>query len=545
MRITILRFSCLASKNQTCGAASSEKFKPVQCHHLLVLAQALSKKTVHDINYGRSFARTNPNSIVTPNNTLRVVPPNSFQAEAHWYPKALNATIHPLVSFFLNLSTERIISRYCHLNPKTDPEKLREVLSYECRHFLWGGADLIHATTAEGNRRMVVIENNSCPSGQKSMPLLDDHEEEGGYRRLVERTFLPFVNRKTGGPKVKGRLAVIYDKNPMETSGYAAVIADVFQEDVLLITDYNGADERLLKVENDQLHALVDGEWVPLRAAFRYVTQQPWSRLPLNCKTKILNPIVACLAGGRNKMVAAKAYDFFNGELYGTGLKIHAPETIRDVAKNEIPLWVNRWGGQAVVKIPYSNAGQGVFTITNERELEEFMARDGHYDRYIVQSLIGNYQWSSTTNAGRYYHVGTIPNKQGQTHVCDIRLMLSSTPQGLRPLACYSRRARAPLSDTLTGNEDSWAMLGTNLSEKLGDNQWSSDVNRLLLMDRRDFNRMGVGLDDLIEAFIQTVLSTIAIDKMAKQLFTKKGKFSMRLFRSLNDDAALIEEMMS
>jgi hypothetical protein len=88
-------------------------------------------------------------------------------------------------------------------------------------------------------------------------------------------------------------------------------------------------------------------------------------------------------------------------------------------------------------------------------------------------------------------------------------------------------------------------MLGTNLSEKLGDNQWSSDVNRLMLMDRRDFNRMGVGLDDLIEAYIQTVLSTIAIDKMAKQLYTKKGKFSMRLFKSLNDDAALIDEMLS
>lgn len=478
------------------------------------------------------------------NKPIQIVSPGSFEAEAHWYPKALNATIHPLVSFFLNLSTDRIVSRYCHLNPQTDRRKLADLLQYQCQHFLWSGADLIHATTAEGNRRMVVIENNSCPSGQKSMPLLDDHEEEGGYRRLVERTFLPYLKRKTGGSKVVGRLAVIYDKNPMETAGYAAVIANVFQEDVLLITDYNGAKDRNLKLENNQLHARVDEQWLPLRAAFRYVTQKPWSRLPINCRTKILNPIVACLAGGRNKMVAAKAYDFFNGELLGTGLKIHAPETIRDVAKAEIPLWVNRWGGQAVVKIPYSNAGQGVYTITNEQELEAFMTTDIYYDRYIVQSLIGNYQWSSNSSNGRYFHVGTIPNKQGQTHVCDIRMMVSSTTAGIRPLACYSRRARAPLADRLSGTDDSWAMLGTNLSEKLGDNQWSSDVNRLLLMDRRDFNRMGVGLDDLIEAFIQTVLSTIAIDKMAKQLFTKKGKFSMRLFKSLNDDAALLDEML-
>ncbi|OAV44940.1 hypothetical protein [Lewinella sp. 4G2] len=478
------------------------------------------------------------------NTPVQSISPGTFQAEAHWYPKALNATIHPLVSFFLNLSTERIVSRYCHLNPKTDRDELTRLLEYKCQHFLWSGADLIHATTAEGNRRMVVIENNSCPSGQKSMPLLDDHEEEGGYRRLVERTFLPFVKRKTGGTKVEGRLAVLYDKNPMETRGYAAVIADVFKEEVLLVTDYDGAESRNLQLADNQLHARVGEEWVPLRAAFRYVTQKPWTRLPLNCRTKILNPIVACLAGGRNKMVAAKAYDFLNGELAGSGLRIHAPETIRDVAKAEIPLWVNRWGGQAVVKIPYSNAGQGVFTITNQQELDDFMETDIHYDRYIVQSLIGNYQWSSNSSTGRYFHVGTIPDKQGKTHVCDIRMMVSSTKDGIRPLACYSRRARAPLTDELTGNDDSWAMLGTNLSEKLGDNQWSSDVNRLLLMDRRDFNRMGVGLDDLIEAFIQTVLSTIAIDKMAKQLYTKKGKFSLRLFRSLNDDAALLDEML-
>ncbi len=172
------------------------------------------------------------------------------------------------------------------------------------------------------------------------------------------------------------------------------------------------------------------------------------------------------------------------------------------------------------------------------------MATVGHYDRYIVQSLIGNYAWSSDTNTGRFYHVGTIPNKNGKTHVCDLRMMVSSTPKGIRPLACYSRRAREPLADRLTGTEDSWAMLGTNLSKKLGDNEWGSDVSRLLLMDRRDFNRMGVGLDDLIEAYIQTVLSTVAIDRMAAQLFTKKGKFSMRLFKSLNDDEVLLAELL-
>ncbi len=190
----------------------------------------------------------------------------------------------------MNLSPERIVSRYCHLNPKTDRVKLHELLSYEGRPFRWSGADLIHATTVEGNRRMVVIENNSCPSGQKSMPLLDDHQEEGGYRRLVERTFLPYVKKRQGGVRVDGHLAVIYDKNPMETTGYAAVIADVFNEKVLLITDYDEAPERNLKVENDLLYAHVDDAWVPLRAAFRYVTPKPWTWLPPPRRTNTPTP---------------------------------------------------------------------------------------------------------------------------------------------------------------------------------------------------------------------------------------------------------------
>ncbi len=475
---------------------------------------------------------------------IETIKPQSFSGEDHWYPKALNATIHPMVSFFLNLDKKRIISRYCHLHPKVNKEKLSEILSYQCKYFLWGGADLINATSAQGKRNMVVIENNSCPSGQKSMPLLDDNKEDGAYRLLIERTFKPLVKGKQGKSRIDGRLAVIYDKNYVETSGYAAVIADVFDEEVLLVPFYNGAEEKLVKVENDILYVLHENNWVPLRAAFRYLTQRPWNRLPLHSKTKILNPIVACLAGGRNKMVAAKAYDFYNAELAAYGLHINAPETTWDVSKAEIPLWVQRMGGHAVIKIPYSNAGQGVFTITNERELEAFMAMEIDYERFIVQSLIGNYNWSSIGEKGKFYHVGTIPTVKGETFVIDLRMMVSSTSDGIKPLCTYSRRAEKPLVDSLKDSNDSWSMLGTNLSVKLDDNEWGSDTNRLMLMDRRDFNKLGLGLDDLIEAYIQTVLSTIAIDKMCGQLYNSKGKFRMKLFKSLNDDATLINEIM-
>ena len=471
-----------------------------------------------------------------------IVKPGEFEAHQHWYPKALNATIHPMVNFFLNLSQERVINRYCHLHPKVKPEKLKELLEYNAKHFLWAGADLLNVTSASGKRQMVVIENNSCPSGQKSMPLLDDNQEQGSYRWLIERTFKPYL--KSRRTPVKGGLAVIYDKNPMETSGYAAVIADVMNEPVYYVPFYKDDTDPPVRFTDGVMYVRnSEGEWVPIRAAFRYLTQKPWNRLPLHCKTRIINPIVACLAGGRNKMVAAKAYDLFNAELDDTGLKINVPETIWDVSKNEIPLWVRKMGGQAVVKVPYSNAGQGVFTIVNEEELENFMEMEFDYDRFIVQSLIGNYNWSSTTSQGKLYHVGTIPNAKGNTYVADVRVMVSATPEGIRPLCVYARRASSPLVDHLEGGSDSWDMLGTNLSFKNPDGSWNSDTNRLILMDRRDFNKLGIGLDDLIEAYIQTVLSMIAIDSMAKTMINKQGKFRMRLFKSLNDDPSLIQEI--
>jgi hypothetical protein len=475
---------------------------------------------------------------------VEVFKPGDFEAHQHWYPKALNATIHPMINFFLNLEKERIISRYCHMHPTVNAEKLRDILNYKSRYFLWAGADLLNVTSAGGKRQMVVIENNSCPSGQKSMPLLDDNKEQGSYRLMVERTMVPYLKGKGGRPKIQGALAIVYDKNPMEASGYAKVLADVMQEPVYFVPFYQSDPNPPVRFEEGVMQIRTEeGDFVPIRAAFRYLTQKPWDRLPLHTKTRILNPLVACLAGGRNKMVAAKAYDIFNAELQEFGLKINTPETIWDVHKNEIPIWVKKLGGHAVIKVPYSNAGQGVYTIVTQAELDDFMAQEFDYDLFIVQSLIGNSNWSSITKSGKLYHVGTIPNAKNQTFVADIRMMVSSTKDGIQPLCTYARRSAKPLLNHIENSTDSWEMLGTNLSFRNPDGSWGSDTNRLLLMDRRDFNKLGIGLDDLIEAYIQTVLSMVAIDKMAKTLINKQGKFRMRLFKSLNDDQGLINEI--
>ena len=178
---------------------------------------------------------------------IELIKPSSFEPDHHFYPKALNSQLHPMVGHFFNLGHDRILKRYGHLNPQVDLEALDKVLKYQTKHFFWGGSDLFYVTTEHGNRKMVVLETNSCPSGQKSMPPRDDADEYRGYRYLIENSFLPHLKKKR---LPKGALAVIYDKNYMETSGYAATLADLAKEDVYLIPHFNNEEQSLFYKDN-------------------------------------------------------------------------------------------------------------------------------------------------------------------------------------------------------------------------------------------------------------------------------------------------------
>jgi len=178
--------------------------------------------------------------------------------------------------------------------------------------------------------------------------------------------------------------------------------------------------------------------------------------------------------------------------------------------------------------------------------LQRFMAQKHHYDKFIVQSLVGNGKWTSVSRAGQYFHIGTVPNRKGETYVADLRMMIGATHTGFKPIVMYARRARKPLIEELPPNAvvDSWAMLGTNLSVRKDDGNWTTEQKRLLSVDRKDFNRLGLGIDDLIDAYVQTILSAVAIDKMCVKLVDQDGLFNFSLFASLNEDSKLLQEIV-
>ena len=306
--------------------------------------------------------------------------PPSFNPGAHFYPRVLNAHIHPVVRSFLTLGNARVAQRYCHLHPEAAPDAVAAALARPAPHFRWAGADVFVTASSTGRRACVVVETNSCPSGQKSMPPLGGEPEgQGGYRELLARAFMPALAEAAAkGVLPHGRLAVLYDKNKMEASGYAATLADLSRECVLLVPFHEDASPpRARFTEDGVLEVRVDGapcaeeagsegsddggpaghapertrstslsptsaaaaeEWQPVRAALRYVTQRPWNRIPPLTKTLLFNPVLACLAGGRNKMAAAKAYDVHNATvLAGTGLAIRTPDTLWNVPLGEVP----------------------------------------------------------------------------------------------------------------------------------------------------------------------------------------------------------------
>jgi hypothetical protein len=475
--------------------------------------------------------------------TAERVRPGSFSPPRHYYPKAAAGALHPMVAYFLELTPAQVASRFCHLRPQVSRQALEALLRTCTRQLAWAGADLFYTVNDAGVRRMIVLETNSCPSGNKSMPLFDAADAQGGYRRLLLRSVVPHL----ADPALpEGGLAVVFDKNYTEASGYAACLADLTGEEVLLApmaADAASAPARfrqgLLEIRDEH------GAWRPMRAAVRYVTKRPWTRIPVRTRTRMFNPVVGCLAGGRNKLVAVKAYEAMNRAVAGSGLEIRTPETVCDVRLGEVRAHVARLGGWAVIKDPYGNAGAGVWTITGPTDLEAFFAAPHRYDRFIVQGLVGNSQWSSGGVGSRYHHVGTMPDARGAIHVADLRMMVCSGPDGFAPVCMYARRASDALPERLASGAPSWPFLGTNLSVPRADGGFAADTERLVVMDTAGFNSLGMGLDDLIDAYVQTVLSVVAIDSMAAELLRADGELDRARFFELDDDPSLVGELLS
>ncbi|KRX71541.1 Chromosome transmission fidelity protein 18 -like protein [Trichinella sp. T6] len=451
---------------------------------------------------------------------IEIIEPNhEATAREHFYPEVINAKLHPVVRELMNLSNEEIARRYCLQHPEVDHNVLLQIMKTSSKYYRWAGADLIRTVNLNGEERMAVIEMNSCPSGNKSVPFLDWGYQ--GYRRVMEHAFLPYLN--DANLPAGGCLAVLYDVEKQRKESYA------------------------LRTEFAAVHALDSGRRVRIGSFDRSVGSRA-SIVPLRDSQTVAQIAVDQQdvgdesAGGRNKLVAAKAYQRFNELHQASGLKINVPYTVTDVTLEGIQEYAVKMNHQLVVKVPYSNCGVGVFTITCEAELQRFMETAHTYDKYIVQGIISHPAWRKSGCPNQLFHVGCRPSfDPDNRYVADLRFMVCAGPAGWMPVAIYCRRAAEPLTAHCPPGR-SWDILGTNLSTG-ADGTSGTDTSRLILVDDRNFGDMQLGLDQLVECYVQTVLAASAVDAQCQRLLPERSRFDLSLFLELDNDKSFISEV--
>jgi hypothetical protein len=291
--------------------------------------------------------------------------------------------------------------------------------------------------------------------------------------------------------------------------------------------------------------------WVRIRGCVRHApSQRPWRGVPADTPTLLLHPLPACVAGGRasNRSIAVDAFAEHSAHALaaGTGLAVRTPHAVAHVAWRDVAAWVAHLGGCACIKAPQrrpSGSGQrSTYMVTCDADLAAFQAAEcapgAHRGRqqYIVQALLGSEQ---------HKHVGTVPDggKCGDVYAWSLHMTIAADAHagGFRAVALHGARARAPLTEDSSsdggGGGNAWRiMLDTTLD---GD-----DDDRLMMADCRGFDAMGIGLDELVDAFVQACLAAVALDGMACRLAPGGVLSAPRLLSASNQDEELLSELL-
>jgi hypothetical protein len=117
-------------------------------------------------------------------------------------------------------------------------------------------------------------------------------------------------------------------------------------------------------------------------------------------------------------------------------------------------------------KIPYSNTGQGVFTIVNREELNAFMQlRPLSTINSLLKDLIKLYVEFRGNTEGSFYHTsGRYQDTRAKLLWQDYSPHMVSS-SSIKPLhACP--QALSPLPDNLEGSQSSWEILSWGIHKK-------------------------------------------------------------------------------
>jgi len=378
-----------------------------------------------------------------------------------------------------------LAASYAARHPGVDRDETTALLCSEARRFYLAGVDLMTVGDARDSR-FVVIEINSAPGFAYCTPGRDAWER--AYRRtadlLLER--LP----RAQWPDVA---LLTESKIPIETEGFSAVLRDSIGAEVPVLAP---ADLRAVcrDAAGNRVRLTVRGR--PLRGGLRYLHLNPWELLPPNAEGVFVNGTDVDLAGGRDKIAAHHAFTLFNDRYARRGLAIHTPPT-RIVERDEPAPRSDRL---VVRKVPHGNSGIGVDFVPSStpagyRHLEQqLLLPPGHE--------VDDYPPLRPLVAG------------GERYVYDLRVVIGGTRRGFVPLMMYARRARRPLRDLRSLDpavlDD---FLKVNIARVARHGSIVLEEERLTLPDAAGAASLGLSRDQLVDAVVQSILATIAVDR--------------------------------
>jgi hypothetical protein len=421
---------------------------------------------------------------------------------------------------FLSLSVEDIAKLYCEKFENIKFDELIKILKYKPEYFFSSGPDLMKVTH-NNEEKFCLIEVNSVATGCSGFPM-KNNSEYNPYERMIRDSFAYLCENI---PEEIGVIAILSDADYREITAYSLKLAEVFQETIYLVhlEDIEKA-KSYYRMDGEYLEILIDSKWTKIRAAVKYVQDQPWIKMPIFSKTFIWNNLLACLCGGRNKSMANLAYKDLE-EILPRGLKVEHPYTVSNLTKKEV-LSLIKSRGIGVVKGLYSNSGREIFFLMTDKDIKEFEETEFEYDNFIYQDLIGHPNWFKNP-LDRFCHV--------YDRVYDIRFVIAYCKEGFKTIAIHSRKARRPLNANFDEIDDFRSILLTNLAEKEGG-------PRMILYDEEGVKLLGMDKYDLAECYVQSVLATIAVDSFCKKM-VKNGKFDFTSYSKFNPDIKIKEQL--
>lgn len=138
-------------------------------------------------------------------------------------------------------------------------------------------------------------------------------------------------------------------------------------------------------------------------------------------------------------------------------------------------------------------------------------------------------------------------NLNNQLYASTVRIIACSDPSGFKMTAIRAARAARPFT-SIRSEENK---LLTDSIETLDEDAYITNLgttgrseSRAIIIDDAAMDALAIGIDDVVDGFMQTVFSIHAIEDMCKRFTTKDGELNLELLKELNPDPQLLAELI-